>query len=278
MPTWRFGIRTCTWQLEHSALHSRRRLHALRGPAGDRQAGHRAAARRPGRSRTEVLHGRAGLRCLRAARRRRARQRQEETCRGDDAMARYLTHRGLPDRADPAQRLARRDGRPARPPAGAGGGRRRRDRGVPRDGADHLLSALADRRSRRDRLPSSRRRCPGRTRSVSTTPPPRLEDRLRARLLGTAARGRHAARLQHHGPGRAGRRNSSGATARCMCRDRASRKPAPPRISNGDISSRAISASRSSTIAASASAWRSATTAAGRKPIACCASTAPRWC
>ena len=50
-----------------------------------------------------------------------------------------------------------------------------------------------------------------------------------------------------------------------------------PRIWSGAISSRAISASRSSTIAASASAWRSATTAAGRRPIACCASTAPRW-
>ena len=50
--------------------------------------------------------------------------------------------------------------------------------------------------------------------------------------------------------------NSSVATARCMCRGRASRKPARRRISSGDISSRAISASRCSTIAACASAWR----------------------
>ena len=158
------------------------RLLALRRQAGDGQAGHRAGARRAGGRRREA----AGPARLRTNSCRAAlpiphppnhlSRRPRHGSRAD--------HRGLPDRPDPEKRDAGRDGRPARRPAGAGGGRRRRNRGVSRDGADHLLSALAHRRHRRDRgvlrggHARARDAAPLRRRRAA-------EDRLRARLLAS---------------------------------------------------------------------------------------------
>ena len=71
----------------------------------------------------------------------------------------------------------------------------------------------------------------------------------------------------------------SGNTARSICRAiRSSIPNAPSSIWRSAISSPAISASRSGARWAASSAWPSATTGAGRRPIASWACKASRWC
>ena len=112
MRIWRCGIRAASGRIGHAVLHSRVDFSPYEGrqvtgkPITVLVRGVPVIA-------DEKLAGRAGLRRIRAAlavRSRIARQ----TCRGDDAMARYLTIAVCQTGPDPEKRATRRDGRPAR--------------------------------------------------------------------------------------------------------------------------------------------------------------------
>ena len=142
-------------------------------------------------------------------------------------------------------------------------------RGVSRNGADHLLSALAHRRKAEidaffeTSMPGPRDTAPLRCGCPAQVGFALGYCELRAKTAHTL--------LQHHGPGRAGWR-----LHRPLPQD-ACAGSSEPEAGHDRPSRAALFRARQSRlsgvrpIAACASAWRSATTGAGRRPIACCA-------
>jgi N-carbamoyl-D-amino-acid hydrolase len=141
-----------------------------------------------------------------------------------------------------------------------------RPRGLPGAGADHLLPALVHGgRGRARRF--FEREMPG----PDTAP---LFDAAGEKgigfYLGYAELTPEGTPLQHRRPGRQERARSSASTARSTCRATPSTSPgAPSSISRSATSRSATSAGASGAPWAGTWAWRSATTAAGPRPIAC---------